>query len=70
MACGVTIGRFALVGAGNMVTADVPDHALVVGNPAPQVGWAREYGLKLGHDLDCACGRTYELAGGPLTLGA
>ena len=67
---GVTIGRFAFVGASSMVTADVPDHALVVGNPARQVGWACEYGLKLGHDLGCACGCTYELAGGRLSLGA
>ena len=39
---GVTIGRFALVGAGSVVTRDVPDYALVSGNPARQVGWVDE----------------------------
>lgn len=42
--CGVTIGRWAVVGAGSVVTRDVPDHALVLGNPARQRGWI------------CACG--------------
>src|SRR5689334_18022785 len=37
--CGVTIGRYAFVGAGSVVTKSVPDYALVVGNPARQVGW-------------------------------
>jgi UDP-2-acetamido-3-amino-2,3-dideoxy-glucuronate N-acetyltransferase len=44
--CGVTIGQFAMVGAGAVVTQDVPDYALVVGNPARQVGWV------------CTCGET------------
>jgi acetyltransferase-like isoleucine patch superfamily enzyme len=43
----VTIGRFALVGAGAVVTKDVPDHALVVGNPARQVGYVCDCGTKL-----------------------
>lgn len=37
--CGITIGRYALVGAGSVVTRDVPDYALVAGNPARQQGW-------------------------------
>lgn len=37
--CGVTIGRWAMIGAGSVVTRDVPDYALVVGNPARQIGW-------------------------------
>lgn len=45
--CGVTIGRFAMVGAGAVVTQDVPDHALVLGNPARQVGWVCECGETL-----------------------
>ena len=45
--CGVTIGRFAFVGAGAVVTKDIPDYALVVGNPARQSGWMSEYGHKL-----------------------
>jgi UDP-2-acetamido-3-amino-2,3-dideoxy-glucuronate N-acetyltransferase len=62
---GLTIGRWAMVGAGGVVTADVADHALVVGNPARQVGWACRCGRALPDDLDCvACGRSYRLAGG------
>jgi UDP-2-acetamido-3-amino-2,3-dideoxy-glucuronate N-acetyltransferase len=64
---GVTIGRWAMVGAGAVVTHDVPDHALVVGNPARLHGWVCRCGEKLvpgGESLlACACGRVYELAG-------
>ncbi len=45
--CGVTIGRFAFVGAGTVVTKDVPDFALVVGNPSKIKGWYSEAGKKL-----------------------
>ncbi|MCF8297965.1 MAG: N-acetyltransferase [Saprospiraceae bacterium] len=45
--CGNTIGRFAMVGAGSVVTKDVPDFALVVGNPARIIGWYSEAGKKL-----------------------
>jgi UDP-2-acetamido-3-amino-2,3-dideoxy-glucuronate N-acetyltransferase len=48
--CGHTIGRFAFVGAGAVVTKDVPDFALVVGNPARVVGWMSEAGKKLKFD--------------------
>lgn len=44
--CGVTIGEYAMIGAGCVVTADVPPYALVVGNPGRRAGWA------------CACGET------------
>jgi UDP-2-acetamido-3-amino-2,3-dideoxy-glucuronate N-acetyltransferase len=67
--CGVTVGRFALVGAGSVVTADVADYALVVGNPARRVGWACACGQTLPDNLHCACGRSYELAGGRLVRG-
>jgi UDP-2-acetamido-3-amino-2,3-dideoxy-glucuronate N-acetyltransferase len=48
--CGHTIGRFAFVGAGSVVTRDVAGYALVVGNPARQVGWISEFGHKLSFD--------------------
>lgn len=48
--CGNTIGRYAFIGAGAVVTKDVPDFALVVGNPAKIVGWVGEAGVKLQFD--------------------
>jgi acetyltransferase-like isoleucine patch superfamily enzyme len=59
--CGITVGRHALVGAGSVVTRDVPDHALVVGNPARHIGWICLCGGRISDDLACAgCGRRYE----------
>ena len=48
--CGHDIGRFAFIGAGAVVTKHVPDYALVVGNPAKQIGWMSEYGHRLEFD--------------------
>ncbi len=48
--CGHDIGKYAFVGAGAVVTKNVPDYALVVGNPAKQTGWMSEYGHKLKFD--------------------
>ena len=50
--CGHTIGKFAFIGAGAVVTKDVPDYALVIGNPAKQVGWLSEAGQKLIFDSE------------------
>jgi len=55
--CGNTIGRHALVGAGSVVTADIPDHALAYGNPASVKGYV------------CACGLRLEKEGGPVKCG-
>jgi UDP-2-acetamido-3-amino-2,3-dideoxy-glucuronate N-acetyltransferase len=50
--CGHTIGRFSFIGAGAVVTHDVPDHSLTIGNPARHVGWMSEYGHRLSFDGD------------------
>jgi len=60
--CGITIGRYAFIGAGAIVTKDVPDYALVVGAPAKMTGWVCECGLKLGWTDDrasCTCGKQF-----------
>jgi acetyltransferase-like isoleucine patch superfamily enzyme len=61
----VSIGRFAMVGAGAIVTKDVPDNALVVGNPASQIGYVCECGERLsgaieGHCICSECHREYQ----------
>ena len=45
--CGHTIGEYAMIGAGAVVTKDIPPYALVVGNPPRQIGWVSEYGHRL-----------------------
>ncbi len=50
--CGITIGRYAFIGAGAVVTKDVPDYALVIGNPARIAGWMSEAGQKLQFDKE------------------
>jgi UDP-2-acetamido-3-amino-2,3-dideoxy-glucuronate N-acetyltransferase len=61
--CGTTVGRYAFVGAGAVVNRNVPDHALVVGNPARQIGWVCQCGGRLTEDLACLdCGKRYEVA--------
>ena len=50
--CGNNIGAYSFIGAGAVVTKDVPNHALVIGNPARQKGWMSEYGHKLVFDQE------------------
>ena len=50
--CGHDIGSYAFIGAGSVVTKNIPDYALVVGNPARQIGWMSEYGHRLQFDED------------------
>jgi UDP-2-acetamido-3-amino-2,3-dideoxy-glucuronate N-acetyltransferase len=58
--CGVTIGEYAMIGAGSVVTADVPPYALVVGNPGRRAGWACACGETLPEGLVCTrCGDRY-----------
>ena len=60
LVCGVTIGAYAFIGAGAVVTKDVPDHALCVGNPGQRIGWACRCGEILPKRLACkACGKKY-----------
>lgn len=66
--CGNDVGRFAFVGAGAVVTEEVPDYAIVVGNPAKQTGWMSEFGAKLtfneNGEATCAeSGDRYQLTG-------
>ena len=61
--CGNEIGKYALIGAGAVVTKDVPNHAIVVGNPGRITGWICQCGLKLKFSDNraiCQCGQEYE----------
>ncbi len=70
--CGHDIGPFAFIGAGAVVTKHIPAYALVVGNPAKQIGWMSEYGHRLNFDdkgeATCAeSGEQYKLMNGAVT---
>lgn len=68
--CGTSIGRFAVVGAGAVVTRDVAAHRLVFGVPAQEHGWACRCGAVLGPELGCPeCGRAFRVVGGGLEEG-
>ena len=59
--CGTTLGQYCFVGAGSVVNKNIPDYALVVGNPAKQIGWSCECGERLSDDLEClACGKKFK----------
>jgi dTDP-4-amino-4,6-dideoxygalactose transaminase/acetyltransferase-like isoleucine patch superfamily enzyme len=59
--CGNTIGSYAFIGAGSLVNRDVPDHALMVGNPARQIGWMCNCGERLSQKLECTvCAAQYQ----------
>lgn len=71
--CGVTVGKYSLIGAGSVVSRDVPDFALVYGVPAKIRGWVSKNGYKLefdgnGEAHDCSDGSRYVLSGGKVTM--
>ena len=69
MICGVTIGRYAFIGARAVVSRDVPDHSLAFGNPARPIGWMCRCGERLDEELSCgACGLCYQREGAGLRL--
>jgi UDP-2-acetamido-3-amino-2,3-dideoxy-glucuronate N-acetyltransferase len=65
--CGITIGRYAFIGAGSVVTRDVPDYALMYGNPARIRGWMCQCGIKIeftnGTGVCSSCGARYRREG-------
>ncbi|MCP4724885.1 MAG: N-acetyltransferase [bacterium] len=61
--CGNTLGEHCFIGAGAVVTKDIPDYAIVVGNPSKLIGYACRCGEKIDFNIPCAeCGRKYELS--------
>ena len=69
--CGHTVGRNAMIAAGAVVSRDVPDHALMAGVPARQIGWVCECGGKLSSELVCPrCSRQYRMVPHGLALDA
>lgn len=60
--CGVTIGRYAFIGAGSVIIRNVPAYAMMVGNPARQIGFMCECGERLDSELVCPCGKRYRQA--------
>ncbi len=58
--CGITIGEYSMIGAGSVLTKDVPPHALMIGNPARLVGFVCECGEKLNENFMCpSCGKEF-----------
>ena len=69
--CGVTLGKYSFIGAGAVVTCDVPDYALMIGAPARQIGWMCNCGIRLepaaGEAQCSACARKYRISSGQCT---
>jgi len=61
--CGVTLGMYAFIGAGSVVIHDVAPYALMVGNPARQIGFMCSCGQRIDDSLVCACGNSFERYG-------
>ena len=60
LVCGITLGRYSFIGAGAVVNVNVPDHAIVVGNPGRQIGWVCFCGGRLTDEIECLeCGNTF-----------
>lgn len=66
--CGITIGEYALIGAGSVVTKNVPRHALICGNPGKLKGYVCECGRPMNRRFKCVCGRKYILKNKKLVL--
>ncbi|HNY30985.1 MAG TPA: acyltransferase [Fibrobacteria bacterium] len=68
--CGVSLGEYSFIGAGAVVTKDVPSYALMVGTPARRKGWVCKCGIPLrGNELKCgSCGEQYQLKNECLSL--
>ncbi len=71
--CGNNIGKYSFIGAGAVVTKEVPDYALMVGNPAKQIGWMSEYGERLEFNSEgkAKCkhsGNIYQLSNNKVTI--
>jgi UDP-2-acetamido-3-amino-2,3-dideoxy-glucuronate N-acetyltransferase len=65
--CGVTVGTYAIVGAGSVVVKDIRDFNIVVGNPAQSIGYACRCGRTLNDELKCVCGATYQIGYNKIT---
>jgi len=71
--CGNNIGKYSFIGAGAVITKKVPDYALMVGNPAKQIGWMSEYGERLNFNSlgEAKCdhsGKIYQLMNNQITI--
>lgn len=61
--CGITLGAWSFIAAGAVVVCDVPDFAMIVGNPGRRIGWACKCGRRLPDTLRCSCGHSYKKEG-------